>query len=458
MDANIKIKEIVENPTENLSTEMKNWIDIETPEGKCKIVKGCFALRNYNGGYFIIGFNNDGTPDINNIPQDVTSRYHPDKVQALISEYASEPFEAEVYFGKRTEGLFPVIKIPSGIETPVATKKPMTGNGGKRLFDESQVFFRTLSTNNTASTASATHKDWKDIVKICFDNREADIAKFIKRHLNFDAVQSIIALIPQAHETPSKYEELSAFVAESFERLQTIINEASGNYPKEFGWLSLGFAFSQPQPNQIPTQSALNTILSCNPNLTGWPLWLDSRGFGTEESRPLVYGDCWEVFLPVSESWGNHLDYWRASGRGLFVHFRALEDDITWADKGPTPLGTFEYGVVLRRIGEAIACSLAFAEGLNMTDTEIFLTMKVTKMKGRRLSSWGTPGAMTLNRSQCHQEEYSSQYQYKADIAKSAIADIVHEVSKPLLSLFGGYEVNKKFVQDLIDKLLARQW
>ena len=57
-----ELRDLLDNPRENLGVELKRWIDPNTDEGAAKIAKGCIALRNNNGGLLIIGFKDDGKP------------------------------------------------------------------------------------------------------------------------------------------------------------------------------------------------------------------------------------------------------------------------------------------------------------------------------------------------------------------------------------------------------------
>ena len=74
---------------------------------------------------------------------------------------------------KRDGREYPVIVVPPGVRTPVATKRDLLG-GQKVLIKEGAVYFRTLSSNGTPSTAEAKAADWRDIADICVENREAD--------------------------------------------------------------------------------------------------------------------------------------------------------------------------------------------------------------------------------------------------------------------------------------------
>src|SRR6185369_7216764 len=118
-----RILDLVKNPGESLSVELKQWIDPDEPEGAAKIVKTALALRNFGGGYMVIGFLNDNMqPDTVNVPENVQTKFHIDKIQGLVSRFASEPFEVAVEFPERDGQMYPVIVVPPGVTTPVAAK------------------------------------------------------------------------------------------------------------------------------------------------------------------------------------------------------------------------------------------------------------------------------------------------------------------------------------------------
>ncbi len=198
----MNIQELIEQPQESLSVELKAWIDPETPEGKSKIVGAAIALRNYGGGYLLIGFDDKTcTPIFENIPKELEKRFHIDNIQGFVAKYSSEPFEIKVHFPILKDQKFPVIEIPSGVKTPVAVKRDLgkvndTGvippcvkkylkdNKNKFWLREHNVYVRSLRANNTPSTTKANWKDWNDLIETCFDNREADIGRFLRRHLS----------------------------------------------------------------------------------------------------------------------------------------------------------------------------------------------------------------------------------------------------------------------------------
>ena len=117
-------------------------------------------MRNRNGGYLIIGFvDGPSEPDLENAPDDVEALFHVDKIQGLITRFSSEAFEVEIGFPEKDGQKYPVIKIPSGIKTPVAAKSDLT-LGQTKLISTNDVYVRTLNSNNTPSSAKANWKDW----------------------------------------------------------------------------------------------------------------------------------------------------------------------------------------------------------------------------------------------------------------------------------------------------------
>ena len=51
-----RIDELLARLSESLTVEVKRWVSTDEPQGLSKIVRGALALRNRNGGYFVIGF------------------------------------------------------------------------------------------------------------------------------------------------------------------------------------------------------------------------------------------------------------------------------------------------------------------------------------------------------------------------------------------------------------------
>jgi hypothetical protein len=190
-----RIDALVARPSESLNVEIKRWIRPDEPNGISKIVRSAFALRNRNGGYLIIGFDDKTLqPDVCNEPPNIRALFHHDKIQALISRYASDLFEVGVVYGHRDGHEYPVIVVPEGVRSPVAAKAALMDRD-KRLLRVGDVYFRTLAANGTPSMARARPQDWPAIIEICFDNREADVGRFLRRQLAGQDATALTSLL-----------------------------------------------------------------------------------------------------------------------------------------------------------------------------------------------------------------------------------------------------------------------
>ena len=204
------IEALIGDPCESLSVELKRWIDPASPAGIEKIAKGAIALRNRNGGYLVIGFDDKTCePDTENEPPNAKTLFHIDVIQGIISKYSSDPFEVEVVWGARDGRDYPVIVIPSGVKVPVAAKRDLLGLGSRTGIKNGAVYVRTLSSNGTASTAQASPSDWSHLVNICFDNKEADITRFLlrflPRHLPPDVAKAARYIVIAAYRMIVRY-------------------------------------------------------------------------------------------------------------------------------------------------------------------------------------------------------------------------------------------------------------
>ena len=458
-----RIQELIDRPGESLSVELKRWIDPDHPEGIAKIVRAVLALRNHDGGYLVVGFDNDTLlPDKNNVPADVKAAFHIDKIQGLISRFASEPFEVAVEFPEREGQSYPVIVVPPGVKTPVAAKSDLRLNDTK-LISVDDVYVRSLRSNNTPSTTKAGWKDWPKIVEVCFDNREADIGRFMRRHLSGitpEVVRELASAITKGIEPEGTTENLlQRYLQESEERYNEVIQERGVKLPDHGIW-EVALLLIGDVPAHSAKRQFLNLLDSSNPNYTGWPVWLDSRGFTDESARPYVVNGVWEAFIAsLGSGLSDHVDFMRLDPKGRFYLRRALQDDISGIPRAPKPLSVLDFGLPVIRTAEAIAVGITFAKamGCNPENTLLAFAFRWTRLRGRELGSWAQPGRYISPGRHAYQDDVTALVNVPLETPLSALSEFVNQAVQPLFEVFDGFTLRKDVVEDLTRRLVERK-
>lgn len=458
-----RILDLVTNPREGLSVELKRWLDPDSSKDIAKIVRTVLAMRNFGGGYLVIGFdNNTALPDIEHAPDDARSLFHIDKIQGLITRFASEPFEILVEFPERDGQAYPVIVVPQGVRTPVASKSDLQGDAGK-LISTDDVYTRTLRANNTPSTAKTSWKDWTTIFDVCFENREADLGRFFRRHLSGLKPESIreiaTAMIHGAPEESSIEDVLRGLLRVGQDRFEHTLAERKLTLPEHGSW-----EVAMKILGDLPVHSAnvefLNLLSSSNPQYTGWPVWLNSRGFSDAGHRPYVFQGAWESFLvSLGQGWNGHIDFYRFDPKGNFYLRRALEDDISISQNVPQPLTALDFGLPVIRCAEAVAVGMAFAKamGCDPEQTTLGFAFRWNHLKGRELQSWAQPGRYISPTRSAYQDEVTSFVIVPLDTPTSALGEFIAQIVQPLFEAFDGFALGSEVIEDFTKRLIERK-
>lgn len=460
-----RIQDLVNNPSEGLSIEVKRWIDPDQPEGMAKVVRASLALRNHGGGYLVIGFDNATLqPDKTNVPTDVKGAFHIDKIQSMIARFASEPFEVTVEYAERERQLYPVIVIPTGVKTPVAAKSDLCSadRSNRNLITAGNVYIRSLKANNTPSTAKAMWNDWPQIVETCFDNREADIGRFLRRHLSGIAPELLhdFAKAIKGGAQPKETTEdlLRKFLQDGEQRYVAVRDERGLSLPDHGSW-EVGLLIQGDVPTTAVNDQFLNLLNSSNPSYTGWPIWLDTRFNQNANERPYVFDGAWEAFLSnLGSGWFDHIEFMRLDPKGRFYLRRALEDDIGTSPPIP-PVTVLDFGLPIVRCAEALAVGLAFAKamGYNPDVTLLSFAFRWKRLKGRQLASWANRSRSMPGGRVAHQDEVISFVNLPLAVAPSALSEFANQAVQPLLQVFGGFTLGQNIVEDLTRRLIERK-
>lgn len=448
-----------------MNVEVKRWIDPQRDAGVTILVKACFALRNRNGGYLVLGFDNKKfEPEHTDRPADVRAAFHVDVVQGIISRYASERFEIEIGFETRDGHEHVVIAIPPGVTTPVAIKRDLILTPGTLLLGIGDVYFRTLNANGTPSSARARPKDWPAIMEICFENREADIGRFLRRHLTGPNLATVLNTLGLARSPPQPTlrEHTAALLIDGQRRLDLALSQrrltASEKALTDAVSWSIAVFVDPQKTDQVANNTFLSAVASSNPNLAGWPAWVDARTFTNEADRPKVIDNAWEALI-ISEqpSWSNKADFWRLDPNGKFFLRRLLQDDTV--PRAVKPGTVLDPDLAIVRVAEVIAVgiSIARALGWDVTKARLGFAFEWTKVKDRTLNPWAYPLETTLvGGGTAHDDQVESYVEVPLETSISAIAPVVAEATRRLFALFDGYQVRPEDVEKWVRQLLER--
>jgi hypothetical protein len=457
------IDALVANPSESLNVETKRWIDPTQTAGIEKIVKGAIALRNRNGGYFVVGFDNDTVaPDLANEPHNARELFHVDVIQGVISRYASDPFEIEIAWGDREGHHYPVIVVPSGVKMPIAAKRDLK-DGARTIIREGAVYFRSLNANGAPSTTEARPNDWADIVEICFDNREADVGRFIRRHLAGVDVASLTAFLGRpAPVTPKLCDRALVLIDDGEATFQNAINTRTFSAEERallaHGFWSVGLVIDPSHSGAVADEQFITRIGASDPKYTGWPIWLDARTLAKPENRPRVIQNGYEyLVVSVSPDFSNHIDFARLNPAGEFFLHRLLQDD--GAPTRVRPERALDPMLMILRVAEAMGVGIAFARALGWVpdQTTLGFAFRWHKLKGRQLRAWADPYSDVREGGVAHDDTVESCVQFSLDTPLSAVPQFVDEATRRLFAAFDGTIIQPRITEDLVRRLFERR-
>jgi len=477
-----QIQGLIARPGESLNVEVKRWLDPSDNVGIAKIVKATFAIRNRNGGFVIIGFGDKTLePDISHEPGDIRGAFHQDKIQLLISRYAHEPFEIQVAFGEREGRTYPVIIVPEGVQVPTVAKANLADPNGTKLISRGDIYFRSLNANGTPSSAIARPEDWRHILEICFDNREADIGRFLRRQLAGQDLSKLVEEIeklgersdgsistfvePRAQRTnvvAILQERCAALLTLGEQRFANAINErglskSERPFVEKLQW-HVALSIDPRMSDAIADREFLAKFASSNPNYTGWPVWLDARTLSDERDRPVIRNGAWEALVVrINGELASRLEFFRLDAKGDFYLRRLLQDDAVPTRVEP---GTrLDPILVIIRVAEAIAVGLSIANGLGWAQetTRLGFMFRWRKLKGRRLDSWSNPVVYVPGGGAAQDDEITTFVTIPLDIPTSAVPSFVDAATKDLFVAFDGTRLPANTVEEWARRLIERR-
>jgi hypothetical protein len=474
MDINqAEIDRLVTRPAETRDLETKAWIDPRTLDGKAKLLIAIFALRNFNGGRLVIGFHNKTLQPLPAAPVDILDAYHSDDIQDLVSRHASETFDIGLGFGQRDGQQHPIIIVDSGIRTPVAVKAPITGPGGKQILKKGAVFFRTLKANNVVSSAEVQPADWPELMQICMDNREADIGRFVRRHLaGLDGAQIADALrsVQLAGETrPTLNELVCTWLDEGAVTAEAAVAQwprqpYPGNRPDirellRAGAWEVALVIDPPISGRAADDLFFRTVALSVPGYSPWPVWRATRS-GEPVNRHVQISDGWEAFIvSVPVDWWATIEFQRWEPIGRFYLRRLHDDDASAKLRVSIPGLSLDLGRVASRVAEAMIAGLAIAKALGCAEdsTQLGFAFRWTGLEGRMATSWASLIGERFVQRKSLDPAATAVVSVPLSTAPLAVTPFVAEATRSLFAKFDGLSMSTEMLERCVQLVFDRK-
>jgi hypothetical protein len=454
------IQDFLKNPRESLDIEIKRWFSPTTPEGKAKIAKACIALRNNNGGLLIIGICDNGLQDVTGAPAAPEDDFHIDAIQEIVSKYSSLPFEISVEFHELTGIKHPVIRVGAGVQTPVACKSDLSDRKGGKLLQADAIYVRTLNSNNRVSSSVARWKDLEAVTRFCMDNREADIGRFIRRHLTgLDLSNLIAALVPGAKIDSPEISERTGkqLLDDGYRRFEGVMKARGGELGPSVGTYEAGVLIDGERQIQNISRDVLWRIDAATPRHTGWPPWVVLSARAGEPMRPYVLDNGWQALLSGTD-FIHHLDFWRIDAKGRLYQIRALEDDMPSSTPKPEPGTSLDFLLQISRTAEFVSAALAIAGALEYeaSATSLEFYFRWRGLKGRRVTSW-VQLRYLVDSDVAQQDSILTHTRVPMDINRAVLSEAVETLVSPVFAMFGGLSFPISTYEHIVGETINRR-
>ena len=288
------------------------------------------------------------------------------------------------------------------------------------------------------------------MMEICIDNREANIARFMRRH--FDDLMQQFSALNNVSKDIDLYNPFQNFGASSRQRF---LYNAGPKLARKYGYMEASVNLNHKCIGHNLDGRFLESFLGANRNLSGWPFWLDVRAEG---STIEPYDQCFEGYIcrlfkddNIYEE-KSHLDFWRASPEGYFYHKRILSSDLYMSK-----LKVLDPTILITRLCEIIDATLNFARVFYIPEEKSAdINILLTGMKGRKLESWNNEEYHLPLGGACQEEQIYLELTIPVHTSLKTVSVLIYNHIQELFSYFPGARMDDKYLKDIIHQIRGR--
>ena len=425
------------DPNESLTFEYKRWLDLGSNHGKATLAKAVIAKANAEGGFVVIGYEEEGgtlrsVPCPDGIPE-ITQ----DLANGAVQRYADPAIHVRVEWVETGEtGVrHPVVIVPVDTATPAMAKRGCDG-----VLIQARVYVRKPGPR---SEEPGSTEEWRDLLD-----------RYVRRGRSnmLDAIRAIVeGRAEEAEAQPDLQDRLAAFMAASAERHEAVLGGAGlpPDVPARmpFGRYEIGFAFdgAAPAPSLAELRSRIDEAHRIK--LTGWPAFL---AMTRPEFTPYPSEGSIEAWLgrPVEERYledAAHADFWRIAPDGLLYTVSGYDEDS--APDRAEPGTVFDLTLPVWRVGEAILFARRLAATFEGVE-RIAVQVRWSGLDGRALRTiTGTRAPMSYDRLS-RTDGVTSEIVTTPEQIDDVLPEVLRSLLAPAYELFEFYDLPIRIVEE----------
>jgi len=417
-----ELAQLVVHPREDLSHELKGWLDLRSKEHQANLAQALLALANHGGGYIVLGIDDETRQEAPG-PPDTLDKYDQGTVNGIVDRFAEPSFHCDVHFVAHPETgrKHPVIVVPGGHKSPIRAKHG--GPDGKHVVADRYYIRRP----GPKSEPPRSGREWEELIRRCVSANRDDLLEGIRAILGGSAR---VPVDPEMKDV----EKLGTWTRQCLDRWEGQVNEKlPDETPSRYGngYWHFSYAilddFDAPHP-----QDLLEILFRIQGRESGWPPWITSmHGGGLKPYSDDGLIECW--LRETRSADAAHSDFWRASPEGMLFLLRGYQEDCA----GKHPPGTIlDLTLPVWRIGECLLHAERLAKELGGADADVLFQVKWLGLEGRTLVCLSQRRFMLDDQVCRHDSVASDAIRVSAREITDALPEIVQRATSPLYTAF----------------------
>jgi hypothetical protein len=434
-----RLLELLRSPAEDLSFEIKGWLNLDDNAHKARLAQAIIALANHGGGAVLMGYaeQEDGSfVPAEPRPADL-ARYTSDLVNEISRAYLNPPVHCDVrHIAHPVSGLsFPVINVPGSHSITIMARRG--GPQGQSTLQAGRTYIRRVG---PSSEEPQSPEEWRALLERCIRAGREELV---------DRIRLIVAGEPIASAEHTWRDELDRWIDESEARWQSLVGELPERHPARFPLGYYRFAYQLRGEFDRPSLLQLRDALAAAEVRRGWQHW---PNYGREDLRPAPVDDVIECSLAnrsgAQEAAPDALDYWRVSLDGKAYSIRGLNED-SHPDLGNPGKG-LDISTPTRRLADALTHASNLAHQLGIKSGQVDFDLLWSGLAGRELVSISNTTRRLYDRHVTRQPQYQRRFSVSIENVIDQLPEIVDAALRPMYQAFNFFQLPARLTTEEI--------